>query len=148
MWCRHSWQILIPRLSEMLTPGLTHWGQVTHICVGKTTIIGSDNGLSPGWHPPVIWTNAGILLTGPLGTNFSEISIDIHAFSFKKTHLKMLSGKWSPFCLGLNALNDPTEYIAFWRRCYQRKVCAFKQNFFCIMYAANFYLIPICWEIA
>ena len=27
---------------------LTHWGRVTHICVGKQTIIGSDNGLSPG----------------------------------------------------------------------------------------------------
>ena len=26
---------------------LTHWGRVTHICVGKITIIGSDNGLSP-----------------------------------------------------------------------------------------------------
>ena len=28
--------------------GLTHWGRVTHICVSKLTIIGSDNGLSPG----------------------------------------------------------------------------------------------------
>ena len=26
---------------------LTHWGRVTHICVGKLTIICSDNGLSP-----------------------------------------------------------------------------------------------------
>ena len=26
---------------------LTHWGRVTHICVGNLTIIGSDNGLSP-----------------------------------------------------------------------------------------------------
>ena len=26
---------------------LTHWGRVTHICVNKITIIGSDNGLSP-----------------------------------------------------------------------------------------------------
>ena len=30
------------------TVTLTHWGRVTHICVGKLTIIGSDNGLSPG----------------------------------------------------------------------------------------------------
>ena len=29
-------------------PCLTHWGRVTHICVGNLTIIGSDNGLSPG----------------------------------------------------------------------------------------------------
>ena len=27
---------------------LTHWGWVTHICVSNLTIIGSDNGLSPG----------------------------------------------------------------------------------------------------
>ena len=27
---------------------LTHWGWVTHICVDNLTIIGSDNGLSPG----------------------------------------------------------------------------------------------------
>ena len=52
---------------------LTHWGRVTHICVGKLTIIGSDNGLSPERRQAIIWTNAGILLIGPLGTNFSEI---------------------------------------------------------------------------
>ena len=27
---------------------LTHWGWATHICISKLTIIGSDNGLSPG----------------------------------------------------------------------------------------------------
>ena len=56
---------------------LTHWGWVTHICVNKLTIIGSDNGLSPGRRQAIIWTNAGILLIGPLGTNFSEILIEI-----------------------------------------------------------------------
>ena len=30
--------------------------------------------------------------------------IEIHIFSFKKIHLKMSSGKWRPFCLGLNVL--------------------------------------------
>ena len=48
--------------------GLTHWGRVTHMCVGKTTIIGSANGLSPGRRQAIIWTNAGILLIGTLGT--------------------------------------------------------------------------------
>ena len=42
---------------------LTHWGRVTHICVSKLTIIGSDNDLSPGRHQAITWTNAGILLT-------------------------------------------------------------------------------------
>ena len=83
---------------------LTHWGRVTHTCVGKLTNIGSDNGLSPGRCQAIIWTNAGMLLIRPLGTNFSEILIEIHTFSFKKLHLKMSSGKWWPFCLGLNVL--------------------------------------------
>ena len=39
---------------------------MTHICVGKLTIIGSDNGLSPERCQGIIWTNAGILLIGTL----------------------------------------------------------------------------------
>ena len=85
---------------------LTHWGRVTHICVGNLTIIGPDNGLSPGRHQAIIWTSAGILLIGPWGTNFSEILIGIHTFSFKKMRLKVSSAKRQPFCLGLNVLND------------------------------------------
>ena len=68
---------------------LTHWGLVTHICIGTNTNIGSDNGLSPGRRQAIIWTNARLLLIEPLGTNFSEILIKIHTFSFKKMHLKM-----------------------------------------------------------
>ena len=83
---------------------VTHWGRVTHICVGNLTIIGSDNGLSPGRRQAITWTNVGILLIGPLGTNFSEMLIEIHTFSFKKIHLKMSCGKWRPSCLGLNML--------------------------------------------
>ena len=57
----------------------TYWGRVTHICVSKLIIIGSDNGLSPGLRQAIIWNNAGILLIGPLGP-------------FKKMHLK--NAKW------------------------------------------------------
>ena len=46
----------------------THWGRVAHICVVNLTTIGSDNGLSPGRRQAIIWTNAGILLFGPLGS--------------------------------------------------------------------------------
>ena len=84
---------------------LTHWGRVTHICVGKLTIIGSDNGLAPGRRQAIIRTNAGISLIGPWGTNFSEILIEILTFSFKKMRLKVSSGKRRPFCLGLNELS-------------------------------------------
>ena len=88
---------------------LTLWGRVKHICFGKVTIIGSDNGLLPRWRQAIIWTNAGILLIGPFRTNFSEILIEIHTFSFKKMHLKISSGKWQPSCLGLNVLIDHTN---------------------------------------
>ena len=56
---------------------LTHWGRGTHICVGKLTIIGSDNGLSP----------------------------ELQTFSLKKIRLKMSSAKYCWFCLDLNVLN-------------------------------------------
>ena len=98
-----SWCLHVSLVSSLVSQknyhdiSLTHWGRVTHICVSKLTIIGSDNGLSPGRRQAIIWTNAGILLTGPLGTNFSEILIKIHTFSLKKMHLKMSSGKWQPF---------------------------------------------------
>ena len=78
---------------------------MTHICVSKLTIIASDNGLSPGRRKAIISTNAGMLLIGPLGTNLSEILFELYTFPFKKSHLKMVGGKWEPFCLGLNVLN-------------------------------------------
>ena len=86
---------------------LNHWGRVTHICASKLTIIGSDNGLSPGRRQAIIWTNVGILLIRTSATNFSEILGEIHSFSFLKMHLKMSSAKWRQFGLGLNELSKP-----------------------------------------
>ena len=91
-----------------------NWGRTTHICIIKQPIIGSDNGMSPGWCQAIIWTNDGLLLNGPLGANFIEIWIKINTFSFKKMHLGVSSGKWQPFCLGLNALNSAS--IDWWHR--------------------------------
>ena len=62
---------------------LTHWSRVKHRVVSKVTIIGPDNGLTPGRRKAIICTNAGILLIRTLGTNFSEILIEIHTFSLK-----------------------------------------------------------------
>ena len=90
------------------TSDLTHWGQVTHICVSKLTIV-SYNGLSPCRRQAIIWTNAGILLTGPLGTNLRAILIEIYVF--RRIHLKMSSGNWRPFCHGLSMLMLPPEEV-------------------------------------
>ena len=93
-----------PERSDKYMLSLTHWSRVTHIYVGNRTIIVSDNGLSPCRRQAIIWTNAWILLIVPLGTNFSEISIEILIFSFKKMRLKVSSANWWPFCFGLNVL--------------------------------------------
>ena len=62
---------LLPHLPG--TKELTDKGQVKHICLSKLTIIGSDNGLTPGQRQAIIWTNAEIVLIGPLGANFNEL---------------------------------------------------------------------------
>ena len=66
-------------------------------------------GLSPGRRQATIWNNAGILSSGFLGTNFSEILIEILTFSFKKMRLNVSSAKWRPFSLGLNVLKRVSE---------------------------------------
>ena len=71
----------------------------TYICASKLT----TNGLSD-WRQAIIWTNGGMLLIGPLGTNFSENLIKIHIFSSEKMQLKMSPGKWWPFYLDLSVL--------------------------------------------
>ena len=77
---------------------LTHWGRETHICVGKLTNIGSDNGLSPARRQAIIWTNAGILLIGPLSLastraltrtgNVAEMNYDISEPNPRQTQEK------------------------------------------------------------
>ena len=92
-----------------------HWGWVTHECVDNLIIMGSDNGLLPGQCQALIWTNAGILIIGPLGTNFCEILIKIHTSPFKKMYLKMWSAECQPSCLSLNVskipCTSPSHYI-------------------------------------
>ena len=59
---------------------------------------------SPGRRQAMIWNNAGVVLIGPLGTNFGDTLIKMYTFSFKEMHLKM-SGKWRSFCPGEDELN-------------------------------------------
>ena len=65
-----------------------------HLPVSQPSI-GSHNGLSPVLHLTNIWTNAGLLLTGPLWPHFIENWIK------KTTTLlqKILSAKCLSFCL-------------------------------------------------
>ena len=96
-WPYKNFSIFFQNWHSILLDQVYHWGRVTHKCVSELTVIGSDNGLSPGRRQAIFWTNAGILLIGPLGTNFNEILIEIHIISFKKIHL-------APIFLGLNVV--------------------------------------------
>ena len=108
------------------------------ICIGKLTIIGSNKDLSPGQHQAIMGTNVRILLTEPLGINFSEILVRIQTFSFKKMHLKMSSGKWRPSCLGLDVLRKREKYT--WCCC-QWQVVSFSAYFLVASYATQHYAI-------
>ena len=109
LYVRDNWHLRSHRYR--ISESLSCWHclnsiQVIYICIGKLTIIGSDNGLLPGWRQAIIWTNAKILLIWPLVSWFSEILTQTLAFSFKKMRLKVLSVKWQPCCLDLNVLKN------------------------------------------
>ena len=111
------YNVSVGGLSQLGARALTHGVRVTHMCVSKLIIIGSDNGLSPSRRQAIIWTNAGTLLIRPSGTNFSEILIENDVFSIKKMHLKMSSTKCRPFCLGHNVLNGAVTANFQFRKC-------------------------------
>ena len=78
---------------------LNPWGRVTHICVSKLTIIGSDNDMSHGRRQAINGTNAGILLM--------RLQWIINSYIFVQENAsKMSFEKWLPFCLGLNLLRN------------------------------------------
>ena len=118
---------------------LTHWGRVTHICVCKLTIIGSENGLSPGRRQAIIWTNDGILIIGSPETNFSEILSKIQTFSLTEIRLKMLSAICGPFHLSLNVLtwNITPEKI----RTLYLVMCRMSRTWWLNVYSLNYFYL-------
>ena len=72
----------------------THWGQVTHICIGKLTIIGSDNSLSrwmaPSHYLNQCWNFVNWTLENKLQWNFNRNSnIFIQENTFENVVWKM-----------------------------------------------------------
>ena len=78
-------------------------------------MIDSDNGFSPGRRQAIICTNAGILLIGPLGTNFSEMLIKLYVFSLKKMQLKFGwdYGQILPYLQNCSTFPDTVLYQYF-----------------------------------
>ena len=89
---------------------LTVW-RIYAVASANEAIIVSDNVLLPVWRQAIIRTNAGLLLIRHLGTNFSEILIEIQTFSLKKISFKMSSAKWLPFFLGLNVIKTESSRV-------------------------------------
>ena len=97
----HYWRLIIKLLSFFNS---LSWQM--HIRISRLTIIGSDNGLSPGWWQAIIWTNSGIFLIGPSETNFREIFIEIYSFikenAFENVVWKMEAILSRPQCVKEN----------------------------------------------
>ena len=71
---------------DIFLPGankLTHRGRVTHICIRKLAIIGSDNGLSPVWCQAIIWTNLWNIVNWTTG-NKLQWSLVLNLYIFIK----------------------------------------------------------------
>ena len=79
---------------------LTHWGRLVHIWISKLSIIGSYNGLLPGQHQAIIWTNPGILLIWTPETNLKQksyIFIQENAFENVISEIATMSSR--PQCV-------------------------------------------------
>ena len=81
---------------------------MTHICVSKLIIVGSENGLLPERHQAIICTNAEILLIGPVETTFIEILNEKrNSYMFIQENVfENVVWKVAPFCVGLNDLKE------------------------------------------
>ena len=104
----------------------------------------SVNGLSPGQRQAIIWTNVGLLLIGPLGTNISETLINIQTFSFRNMHLKKSSGKWRPYCLGLNVLINLDWNSRSHRHMKMYKVSNINHHKYRLQDYTNFTIVKAC----
>ena len=93
------------KYNTILHTALTHWGRVTHICVGKLTIIGSDNGLSPGRRQAIIWTIAGRNIVNWTLGNKLQWNLKRNSYIFiQENAFENVVWKWRPFCLSLYVL--------------------------------------------
>ena len=67
-----------------------------HICIGKLTFIGSDNGLAPSRRQAIIWTNAGIVL---IQWNFNHnLYIFIEEYALKTVVWEIVAILSQPQC--------------------------------------------------
>ena len=74
---------------------------MTHICVSKIIIIGSDNGLLPSHYLNQCWN----IVNWNIGNKLQWNCNPNQYISIQEMHFKMSSAKWLPPYLSLNVLN-------------------------------------------
>ena len=97
---------------------LTHWGWVMYICIGKITIIGSDNGLSPGWHQAIYlnqcWNTVNSNLRNKLQWNLKQNShIFIEENACENVVCQLAANLSQPQCVNSNSMADSFSVIPF-----------------------------------
>ena len=91
----------LPRADKLI-----HWGRVTHICISRLAIIGSNNGLMPDRHQAIIWiylNQCWNVVNWTLGNEFEwnlnwNIYIFIQEHAFENVFWKMASILPLPQC--------------------------------------------------
>ena len=87
---------------------MTLWiglGRITIYFIVEPIVIKWSVGSPSITRQAIIWNN--VLSIGPLGTNISEILIEILTF-FQDVRLEVPSVRWRPICLGLDVLRAMT----------------------------------------
>ena len=91
--------------SLWLSGTITHCGLVMSYDPYNLVVnIASGNGLSLVRHQAITRTNFDLLSTGQSGTNFTEISVKIRKFSFKKKYSKNVVWKMLAILFGLQCV--------------------------------------------
>ena len=130
-WQRESNGTIYAHYTHMIHCIWALRGRATHICVSKVTNIALNNGLPPGRRPAIILTNAGILLSRTLGTNFNGNLSGIYTFSYTAMHFKVSSAKWRQFCLVFKVLIKTALYIMMGTYLADIAVHIYKTQFSC-----------------
>ena len=99
--------VVVIELKKLLI--LTHWGRVTHICVSKLTIIGSDNGFvawpAPSHYLNQCWIIVNWTLRNKLQWNLNRNSnIFIQENAFESVVCETAAILSRPQCVKLNKL--------------------------------------------
>ena len=103
-WMNELWLGDILTL-EMLQDFLTRWRRVTHICVIKLTIIGSDNGLLSDRCQTIIWSNAGVNWTL---RNKVQWNSNLNSYIFIQENALRNNGH---FFFGLNVIRSHQPFL-------------------------------------